>query len=91
LGLDPEPSALPEPIDLDAHRARRDDQADSDPAEKAGALVPLSLGEVERMDTAYEVRAEGVGTNPPPDQGNPGSPHDQPDRPRPRAEVRAWL
>jgi S-DNA-T family DNA segregation ATPase FtsK/SpoIIIE len=46
---------VPEPIDLDARRARRDDQADGDPAEKAGALVPLPAGEVERMDTAYEV------------------------------------
>ncbi|WP_433008383.1 cell division protein FtsK [Kribbella sp. CA-294648] len=56
---------VPEPIDLDARRARRDDPktdatttaaADADGStESAGTSVPLSPREVERMDTAYEV------------------------------------
>ncbi|ADB34569.1 cell divisionFtsK/SpoIIIE [Kribbella flavida DSM 17836] len=53
---------LPEPIDLEARRARRDDapqdttrDAASDRDDSAGAVVPLSAGDVERMDTAYEV------------------------------------
>ncbi|MEU4390598.1 cell division protein FtsK [Kribbella sp. NPDC023855] len=46
--------AVPEPIDLDAHRARRDDTTQPD-SDSAGMAVPLSAGEVERMDTAYEV------------------------------------
>ncbi|WP_344213436.1 cell division protein FtsK [Kribbella sancticallisti] len=45
---------VPEPIDLDAHRARRDD-ASQTPDDDAGKTVTLSAGEVERMDTAYEV------------------------------------
>jgi hypothetical protein len=45
---------VPEPIDLDAHRARRDDTSQPE-SESAGIAVPLSAGEVERMDTAYEV------------------------------------
>jgi hypothetical protein len=49
-----QPNDVPEPIDLDAHRARRDDSPQG-PAEGAGALVPVSAAEVERMDTAYEV------------------------------------
>lgn len=45
---------VPEPIDLDARRARRD-EASQPESESAGIAVPLSAGEVERMDTAYEV------------------------------------
>ena len=52
---------LPDPIDLDARRvdrARRDD--DTKPAnESAGALVPLSSGEVDSMGTAYEIALDG--------------------------------
>ena len=39
-------------------RARRDD-ARSRAEEMAGALVPLSAGEVESMDTAYEIALDG--------------------------------
>ncbi|MEV5961867.1 cell division protein FtsK [Kribbella sp. NPDC051952] len=51
---EPLTDAVPEPIDLDAHRARRDDTSQT-PDDNAGVAVPLSAGEVERMDTAYEV------------------------------------
>ncbi|WP_112248796.1 cell division protein FtsK, partial [Kribbella monticola] len=47
------PNDVPEPIDLDAQRTRRDDS--QGPGEMAGQTVPLSAREVERMDTAYEV------------------------------------
>ncbi len=54
---------LPDPIDLDARRARRDD--DSRPQdESAGALVPLSAGEVESMDTAYEIAIDDADDDP---------------------------
>ncbi|QNE19690.1 cell division protein FtsK [Kribbella qitaiheensis] len=48
------PNEVPEPIDLDARRARRD-EAPQGSATDAGQTVPLSTGDVERMDTAYEV------------------------------------
>lgn len=51
------PGDMVQPIDLDAHRARRDDaQA---PEDLAGAMVRVSPAEVERMDTAYEVALDG--------------------------------
>ncbi|MEU4390318.1 cell division protein FtsK [Kribbella sp. NPDC023855] len=46
--------AVPEPINLDARRARRDETAQPE-SDSAGVAVPLSAGDVERMDTAYEV------------------------------------
>ncbi|MFC9694669.1 cell division protein FtsK [Kribbella sp. NPDC056951] len=54
---------LPDPIDLDAHRARRDDDSRTQD-ERAGALVPLSPGEVESMDTAYEIAIDDADDDP---------------------------
>ncbi|MFF1823834.1 cell division protein FtsK [Kribbella sp. NPDC058245] len=54
---------LPDPIDLDAHRARRDDDTRT-PEDLAGALVPLSPGEVESMDTAYEIALDDTDDDP---------------------------
>jgi S-DNA-T family DNA segregation ATPase FtsK/SpoIIIE len=51
---------VPEPIDLEAHRARRDETQ----TESAGALVPVSAAEVERMDTAYEVALDDNDADP---------------------------
>ncbi|MEV8373068.1 cell division protein FtsK [Kribbella sp. NPDC056861] len=45
---------VPEPIDLDAHRARRDDTSQG-ADDSAGIAVPLSAADVAGMDTAYEV------------------------------------
>ncbi|MDX2974016.1 cell division protein FtsK [Kribbella solani] len=60
---------LPDPIDLDAHRldrARRDDVSEGAqaPEESAGVLVPLSAGEVESMDTAYEIALDDTDDDP---------------------------
>lgn len=55
---EPMSNELPDPIDLDAHRARRDDDSRT-PEDLAGALIPLSPGEVESMDTAYEIALDG--------------------------------
>jgi S-DNA-T family DNA segregation ATPase FtsK/SpoIIIE len=70
---------VPEPIDLDAHRARRDDTPQG-PAESAGALVPVSAAEVERMDTAYEVALDDD-TDASPGAGKVLVPVDQPGLP----------
>ncbi|WP_112248093.1 cell division protein FtsK [Kribbella monticola] len=61
---------LPHPIDLDAHRARRDDVQDAAteaahaPEETAGVLVPLSPDEVQSMDTAYEIALDDTDDDP---------------------------
>ncbi|MFC0624740.1 cell division protein FtsK [Kribbella deserti] len=54
-----------DPIDLDARRARRDDATPA--SDSAGTPMPLSAGEVERMDTAYEVALDE-------DQGDDAAP-----------------
>ncbi|GAA0613132.1 cell division protein FtsK [Kribbella sandramycini] len=59
---EPMSNELPDPIDLDAHRARRDDDRPAD--ETVGTLVPLSAGEVESMDTAYEIAIDDADDDP---------------------------
>src|SRR3954464_3612730 len=54
---------LPVPIDLDAHRARRDDDSRTG-GELAGQMVPLSPDEVESMDTAYEIAIDDADDDP---------------------------
>ncbi|HET6293530.1 MAG TPA: cell division protein FtsK, partial [Kribbella sp.] len=74
---------VPEPIDLDARRARRDD-ATQTPDDNAGQTVPLSAGEVERMDTAYEVALDDD-TDTDPGAGRVLTPVDRPGLPVPVA------
>jgi S-DNA-T family DNA segregation ATPase FtsK/SpoIIIE len=76
------PNDVAEPIDLDAHRARRDDIAQG-PDDNAGQTVPLSAGEVERMDTAYEVALDDTDTDP--GAGRVLTPVDRPGLPVPVA------
>ncbi|RZT15209.1 hypothetical protein EV649_5995 [Kribbella sp. VKM Ac-2569] len=70
---------LADPIDLDAHRARRDDA--QGPEDLAGAPVPVSPAEVERMDTAYEIALDGDTDDPA--TGNVLVPVDKPSLPVP--------
>ncbi|MFK4084018.1 cell division protein FtsK [Kribbella sp. NPDC020789] len=60
---EPMSNDLPDPIDLDAHRARRDDEPRPQD-ESAGVLVPLSPSEVESMDTAYEIALDNTDDDP---------------------------
>jgi S-DNA-T family DNA segregation ATPase FtsK/SpoIIIE len=71
--------AVPEPIDLDAHRARRDDSTQT-PDDSAGAVVPLSAADVAGMDTAYEVALDDE-TDTAPGSGKVLVPVDQPGMP----------
>lgn len=56
---------LPDPIDLDARRARRDD-SQAAPEESAGVLIPtpVDVTEVARMDTAYEIALDDTDDDP---------------------------
>ncbi len=60
---EPMSNELPDPIDLDARRARRDDDSRT-PDELAGQMVPLSPREVESMDTAYEIAIDDADDDP---------------------------